>query len=63
MAKTSSVGTLVVQSKVKDYARAKGVRVSGDFIDALSDQVEGLVDDAIERAKDNGRSTIRASDL
>ena len=61
--KSKSVGTLVVQSHVKEYARAKNFRVGGDFIDALSEEVEGMIDDAIERAETNGRSTIRAGDL
>lgn len=55
--------TLVIQSKVKDHARDKGARVSGDFIDELSREVEHLVNRAIERAQSNGRNTIRAGDL
>jgi histone H3/H4 len=54
---------LVIQSKVKEYAQSKGVRVGGDFAEALSEEVEILVDKAIERAKDNGRQTIRGGDL
>lgn len=54
---------LVIQSKVKEYAQGKGVRVAGDFTEALSGEVLDLVDRAIDRAKDNGRSTIRAGDL
>lgn len=59
----STTAMLVVQSKVKEYAQSKGVRVAGDFADALSAEVQGLIDNAIERAKDNGRQTIRAGDL
>jgi hypothetical protein len=54
---------LIIQSKVKEYAQGKGVRVAGDFADALSEEVEVLVDAAIRRAKDNGRQTIRGGDL
>ena len=52
---------LVVRSKVKDAA--KGMNVAGDFADALSVQVQSLVNDACRRAKENGRSTVKARDL
>lgn len=52
---------LVVRSKVKDAA--KGMNVAGDFADALSVQVQSLVKDACRRAKENGRSTVKARDL
>lgn len=52
---------VVVRSKIKDVA--KGVNVSGDFADALSTKVEQLIKDAVRRAKDNGRSTIKPRDL
>lgn len=52
---------LVVRSKVKEFA--KGMNVAGDFADALSVQVGSLIKDACRRAKENGRSTIKARDL
>ena len=52
---------LVVRSKIKDVA--KGMNVSGDFAEALSDKVAGLIKDAAQRAKDNGRATVKARDL
>jgi len=52
---------LVVRSKIKDVA--KGVNVAGDFADELSKKVEVLIKDAVRRAKDNGRSTIKPRDL
>ena len=52
---------LVVKAKIKDYV--EGVNVSGDFADALSGKVEGLITDAVERAKANGRKTVQARDL
>jgi len=56
---------LVVQSKVKEFLqkKAKGMRVSGDFAEALSKKVEELVVEASKRAKANGRNTIRPCDL
>ena len=52
---------LVVRSKIKDFA--KGMNVSGDFAEALSKEVEVLVNKACERAKANKRSTIQPRDL
>ncbi|MBM4043904.1 MAG: hypothetical protein FJ279_02210 [Planctomycetes bacterium] len=55
---------LVVQSKVKDYIKKKGdCRTSGDAVDALSKAVEKILDAAIARCKDNGRQTVKASDI
>ena len=52
---------LVVRSKVKEAA--KGMNVAGDFADALSGRVQALINDASRRAKENGRSTVKARDL
>lgn len=52
---------LVVKSKVK--AAAKGFNVAGDFTDALSKKVEGLIKDACRRAKENNRKTVQTRDL
>ncbi|MBD3260301.1 MAG: DUF1931 domain-containing protein [Candidatus Altiarchaeales archaeon] len=51
---------LVVKSKVKDFAQ--GMNVGADFIDALDDAVKALVARAVERAKENGRSTLKGRD-
>jgi len=52
---------LVVRSKIKEYA--KGMNVASDFADALSKEVEAMVNKACERAKANKRSTIQPRDL
>lgn len=52
---------LVVKAKIKDFAR--DVNVAGDFADVLSKKVEGLIKDAVARAKANGRKTIQPKDL
>lgn len=52
---------LVVRSKIKE--QAKGMNVSGDFADALSDRVGQLIAEAVRRAKENKRSTIQPRDL
>ena len=52
---------LVVIAKIKDYA--KGYNVSGDFAEALSKKVQGLVKEACARAESNNRKTVMAKDL
>ena len=55
--------SLVVGSKVKDAIKGTGCNTAGDFTDALSVEVANLVTKAAERAKANGRKTVRAADL
>jgi len=54
---------LVVQSKVKDVVSATGMNSSGDLAEALSVVVEKKLIKAVERAKANGRKTVRPEDL
>ncbi len=54
---------LVVQSKVKALGKKLKLRVSGEVIPALSKQIETIISRAGQRAKDNRRSTIKASDI
>jgi hypothetical protein len=56
-------GNLVVGSKVKEAIRASGVRMAGDLLDALNGSVSNLISGAVERAKANGRGTVRPQDL
>ena len=55
--------TLVVVSKVKDYVKTKGMQTSETAIDALSTAVREVLDKAVERAKDNGRQTVKDRDI
>jgi len=52
---------LVVKAKIRDYAGDNNV--AGDFAEALSAKVEGLVRAATNRAEANGRKTVQARDL
>jgi len=52
---------LVVKAKIKDYVGDKNV--AGDFAEALSARVGGLIKDAAKRAEANGRKTVQARDL
>lgn len=54
---------LVVQSKVKDYIKKKGCQTSATAIDALSQRVANLLNEAVERAKSNNRSTVKDRDI
>ncbi len=56
--------TLVVVSKLKSYIRAKsGMNTSGAVAGVLSDVVQGLCDQAIERARNDGRKTVKDRDF
>ena len=51
----------VVRSAVRKAL--KGYRVSGDFFKELDNKVQWKLKRASERAKANGRKTLRAADL
>jgi len=59
----ASVGNVVVASKVKEAVKAGEVRMAGDFPEALNAEVQTVIARAIQRAKDNGRGTVRPNDL
>lgn len=56
---------LVVASKVKGYVREQsgGMNTSATFLDALTQEVKKACDQAIERAKQDGRKTVKDRDL
>jgi histone H3/H4 len=62
-AKTVSKEILIVGSKMKDVVKNAGCMSSGDLIEALSNKVHEILASAAERAKGNGRSTVRPYDL
>ena len=53
--------SLVVKSAVR--ASLKGMRSGGDFFKALDEKVAIILKKATERAKGNGRKTLRGVDL
>ena len=56
--------TLVVVSKLKSYIRAKsGMNTSGAVAGVLSDAIRELCDQAIERARNDGRKTVKDRDF
>ena len=54
---------LVVGSKIKDLIKESDLRTDGDLMEALSGKVEQLLKEAMQRCKENGRSTVRPCDL
>lgn len=52
---------LVVKSAIRGLL--KGMRASGDFFKEMDNKVQWKVKRAIERAKANGRKTLRPADL
>lgn len=54
---------LVVTSKVKEMIGKADMNMAGDAAEALSGKVEWKVKRAIERAKANGRKTVRPEDF
>jgi len=61
--KKVEVPSFTVQSKVKEYIAAKGLRSSGDLIDELNGAVQQVLDKAAARTKSNDRSTVRGGDV
>jgi histone H3/H4 len=55
---------LVVASKVKKYIKARsGMNTSDAVVQALSDRVRALCDDAIRNAGGDGRKTVMDRDV
>ena len=54
---------VVIASKIKDAIREAGCQSSGDLVEAVSDRVHAMILEAVARAKQNGRATVRAHDL
>jgi histone H3/H4 len=57
------VADLVVASKVRDNLRSQDVRVDSALIGAIDDHVGELIKEAMERARANGRATVRPDDV
>ena len=54
---------LAVASKVKEYFSGAGMMSAGDLPDYVGGLIEWLVGQAADRAKANGRKTLRGYDL
>jgi len=55
---------LVVASKLKKYIKDRsGMNCSGDVLEILSDYLRHQANDAIDRAREDGRRTVKARDF
>lgn len=63
--KKIEIPTMVVQSKVKEFARTidPDIRMSGEFLAELNEQLAQMVNNSIRRCHENGRKTLRPVDL
>lgn len=61
--KTKSVEPLVVGSKAKAVLKKAKLNVAGDAFDGLNGIVHWYLEQAGNRAKANGRKTVRAHDF
>lgn len=56
--------TLVVVSKIKKVVKDAGLRTGGDYIDALSAKIAGLIQTSVDKVKADGKKkTLGAEDL
>jgi histone H3/H4 len=64
MSDEQKVEILVVASKIKNYIKnASGMNTSAKVMEALSERVKQLCDQAVESAKQDGRKTVMDRDL
>jgi len=54
---------LVVGSKLKQAIRDQGCNTGGDVLDAVNEQVHRVLAEAVARAQNNGRKTVRSYDV
>jgi histone H3/H4 len=55
---------LVVASKLKRYIKDRaGMNCSADVLEILSDYIRHQANDAIDRARDDSRKTVKAKDF
>ena len=61
---SDSTEVIVVASKVKTYIKSQGdMKTSANVLQALSNKVRSLCDEAIETARSDGRKTVLDRDI
>jgi histone H3/H4 len=55
--------SFITKKAVQQFAKSKGMQVSGDFYGALDKKIEKLLAAAGQRCKDNKRKTLKPYDL
>jgi histone H3/H4 len=63
--KKIEIPTMVVQSKVKEFAKTidPDIRMSGEFLAELNEQLAQIVNNSVRRCHENNRKTLKPSDL
>ena len=59
----ASKGNFVIKSEVKKTIAKGKMRSSSDVFDALNGVIAWYLQDALKRAKANGRQTVRGHDI
>jgi DNA-binding protein HU-beta len=54
---------LVSKSKIKETLKSHGKRTDSTLVDALNDEIHGMLQKAATRAEGNKRGTVRPGDL
>lgn len=54
---------LVVQSSVKEVIKSANGNTAAEVIDALNNVIDEIIRKAVERAKANGRKTVKGCDM
>lgn len=54
---------MIKKSEVKAFAKEKGFRVSGEFLEALDEKVKEMILEAIEKAEKKKMKTLKARHL
>jgi histone H3/H4 len=54
---------LIVASKVRNYLKGKGVKMSSELVPALNKKVEALLNEGASRAQGNKRATVKPYDV
>ncbi len=54
---------VTLAGRVQAVVRGAGLRVGGNLIEALNGHVQAILREGIEKARSNGRSTVRPHDL
>ncbi len=63
MARKRNHNGFVIGIKMREFMRANQCMAGSDLLDAINKQVSGLLKNAVTRAKNNKRKTVRAYDL
>ena len=58
-----SNGLLISKTRVKSFLKKHELRVSGDFYEALNEEITGMLLKVATRAKGNRRSTVLVVDM